>query len=130
LQREDDQSADTFDVLAFKVSPSQVVSLKTFDFYGISLSEVGTGVMPLSIIPLETTSLSAGRALTNNNLQAETYDLSGEPTSGALSTVDTQRLRNQKGYLPVNGMEARTQTRCTLDFLGTLCGDDHAVPTS
>jgi hypothetical protein len=46
LQREVDQSADTFDVLPFKVTPSQVIALKTFDFAGLSMSEVGTGVMP------------------------------------------------------------------------------------
>jgi hypothetical protein len=96
LQREVDQSADTFDVLPFKVSPSQVIYLKTFDFVGLSMSEVGTVVMPLSIIPPEATSLAASRALANNHAQAETYDLSGEST--ALSTADTQRLRNQNGY--------------------------------
>jgi hypothetical protein len=110
LQREVDQSADTFDVLPFKVTPSQMIALKTFDFAGLSMSEVGTGVMPLSIIPPEATSLAASRALTNNHAQAETYDLSGESTT--LTTADTQRLRNQKGYLPDNWMEARTQLRC------------------
>jgi hypothetical protein len=51
LQREVDQSADAFDVLVFKVSPSQVISRKTFDFYGLSLIEVGTSVLSLSIAP-------------------------------------------------------------------------------
>jgi hypothetical protein len=123
-----DQSADTFDVLPFKVTPSQVIALKTFDFAGLSMSEVGTGVMPLSIIPPEATSLTAYRDLANNHSQAETYDLSGESTT--LSTGDTQRLRNQKGYLPTNWTEARTQLRCTLALLGALCGDDHAVPAA
>jgi hypothetical protein len=124
LQREVDQSADTFDVLPFKVTPSRVISLKTFDFAGLSMSEVGTGVMPLSIIPPEATSLATSRALTNNHAQAETYDLSGESTT--LSTADTQRLWNQKGYLPANWMDARTQLRCTL----ALCGYDHVVPAA
>jgi hypothetical protein len=125
-----DQSAENFDVLTFKVTPSQVISLKTFDFAGLSLSEVGTGVLPLSIIPPEATSLAAFHALARNNSQAETYDISGEPTSGALSIADIQRLRNQKGYLPANWMEARTQIRCTLALLGALCGDLHDVPVS
>jgi hypothetical protein len=46
IQREVDQCADVFDVLPFKVSPSQVISLKTFDFDGLSMVEVGTGVPP------------------------------------------------------------------------------------
>jgi hypothetical protein len=53
------------------------------------MGEVGTGMLPLSVIPPEAISLSASCALANNNLQADTYDLSGEPTSGALSTADT-----------------------------------------
>jgi hypothetical protein len=128
LQREVDQSADIFDVLPFKVTPSQVIALKTFDLAGLSMSKVGTGVMPLSIIPPEATFLAASRALANNHAQAETYDLSGKSTT--LCTADTQRLRNQKGYLPANWMEERTQLRCTLALLGALCGDDHAVPAA
>jgi hypothetical protein len=120
-----DQSADTFDVLPFKVTPSQVIALKTFDFAGLSMRKVGTGVIPLSIIPPESTSLAASRALANNHAQAETYDLSGESTT--LSTAGTQRLWNQKGYLPANGMEARAQLRCTFALLSALCVDDHAV---
>jgi hypothetical protein len=130
LQREVDQSAATFDVLAFKVLPSQVMSLRTFDFAGLSLSEVDTGVLYFNIISPAATSLSALRALANNNAHMETYYLSGEPTTGALSTADTHRLRNQKGYLSVNWMEARTQMRCTLDLLGSLCGDNNAVPAA
>jgi hypothetical protein len=118
LQREVEQRFNTFDVPPFKVSP-------TFDFAGLSMSEMGTGVMPLSIIPPEVTSLAASCALANNHAQAETYDLSGEST--ALSTADTQRLRNKKGYLPANWMEAPTQLRCTLALLGALCGDEHAI---
>jgi hypothetical protein len=34
LQREVDQSAEAFDVLAFKVSPLQAIALRTFDFVG------------------------------------------------------------------------------------------------
>jgi hypothetical protein len=123
-----DQSAYTFDVLPFKVTPSQVIALKTFDFAGLSMSEVCTGVMPLGIIPPEATSLDASRSLANNHLQAETYDLSGKSTT--ISTGYTQSLRNQKGYLPANWMEARTQLRCTLALLGALCGDEHSVPAT
>jgi hypothetical protein len=130
LQREVDQSAEAFDVLAFTVSPSQVIALRTLDFAGISLGEVGTVLLPLNIIPPEATSLSADRALTNNHAQAKTFDLSGDPSSGVLSTADTHRLRNQKGYLPVDWMEARTQIRCTLALLGALCGNEHPVPAA
>jgi hypothetical protein len=131
LQREVDQSAECLGVLPFKVTPSQVIALKTFDFAGISMAEVGTGVPPLSIIPKDATSLSASlsasRAISHNHSQSEMYDLSADPSSGALSTADTQRLRNQKGYLPWDWTEARSQLRANLALLGSLCGNDHAT---
>jgi hypothetical protein len=46
LQRGVDQSAKCLGVLPFKVTPSQFIALKTFDFAGISMAEVGTGVPP------------------------------------------------------------------------------------
>jgi hypothetical protein len=46
LQREVDQRAECLGVLPFKVTPSQVIALKTFDFSGISMAEVGTGALP------------------------------------------------------------------------------------
>jgi hypothetical protein len=127
LQREVDQSAVCLGVLPFKVTPSQVIALKTFDFAGISMAEVGTGAPPLINIPPDATSLSAARAITNNYAQSEMYDLSGDPSSGALSTADTQCLRNQKGYLPWDWMEACSQLRGNLALLGSLCGNDHAT---
>jgi hypothetical protein len=106
LQRDVDQYADVFDISPFKVSPSQIISLNTFDFMGLSMAEVGTEVLPQRIIPPEDTSLSAPHALSTNNSQAETYSLIFEPTVVALSIADTQRLHNKNGHLPVNWMEA------------------------
>jgi hypothetical protein len=92
IQREVDQSADTFDVLHFKVSPSQVIALKTFDFVGLSMSEVGTGVMLLSIIPPEATSLAASCALANNQWRAHIPLNRGHPTSAQPKGVPTSQL--------------------------------------
>jgi hypothetical protein len=114
-------------VLSFKVTPSQSIALKTFYFCGLSVGEVGTGVLPPSIIPPEATSTAAVRATASNHANAEIYDISGDPSGGALSTVDTQRLRNQKGYIPDNWGEARVQLRCNLGLIGALCGDGHGV---
>jgi hypothetical protein len=55
------------------------------------------------------------------------YDLSGDPSSGALSTADTQRILNQKGYLPWDWMEARAQLCANVALLGSLCGNDHTT---
>jgi hypothetical protein len=130
LQREVDQSAEALGVLPFKVTPSQCIALKTFDFAGMSAREIGTGVLPFSIIPPDATSTAAVRAIVGNHANAEIFDLSGDPVSGALSTSDTQRLRNQKGYVVCNWNEARMQLRCNLALRGALCGDEHNVTLS
>jgi hypothetical protein len=123
LQREVDQSAEVLGVLPFKVTPSQSMALKTFYFCGLPVGEIGTGVLPFSIIPPDATSVAAVRATAGNHANADIFDLSGDPIGGALSTRDTQRLRNQKGYILANWGEARVQLRCTLGLLGALCGD-------
>jgi hypothetical protein len=66
------------------------------------MAEMGTGVLPLSIIPPGATLIATSCTLYLNNAHEETYELSGEPTTEALSTAKTQRLHNQKGYLPVS----------------------------
>jgi hypothetical protein len=111
-----------------KGESERVLLQREVDQCGLSMAKVGGDVLPLSTIPPEGTSIAASRALSLNHTQAEPFDMSGEPTVGALSTADTQRLHNQKGYLPVSWMEARTQIRCTLALLGAVCGTDHPIP--
>jgi hypothetical protein len=63
---------------------------------------VGAGVLPFRIIPPDATSISAVRTAARNHANAEIFYLTGDPSNGALSTSDTQRLLNQKGYIPAN----------------------------
>jgi hypothetical protein len=57
------------------------------------------------------------------------YDLNSEHAVGTLPTTGTQHLRNQKGYLSMSWMEARTHIHYTLTLLGALCGTEYPVPT-
>jgi hypothetical protein len=91
---------------------------------------VGTGVLPFSIIPPDATSTAGARAIAGDHANSEIYDLSGDPSSGALSTSDTQRIRNKKGYVVGSWSEARMQIRCNLGILGALCGNNHGVTSS
>jgi hypothetical protein len=127
LQRKVGQSAEVLGVLPFNITPSQSIALKTFDCCGLLVGEICTGVLSLSIIPPDATSAAAVRSTAGNHANAEIYDLSGDPSGGAMSIVDTQHLQNQKGYIPDNWGEARVQLRCTLGLLGALCGDSHGV---
>jgi hypothetical protein len=52
LQREVDLAARAQGVQPFKITPSQIFALKTFDFAGDGYTEVGTGLLPFSVTPL------------------------------------------------------------------------------
>jgi hypothetical protein len=49
IQREVNQCVEVLYILPYKVFPSQVISLTTFNFLSLSVAEVGTGELPLSI---------------------------------------------------------------------------------
>jgi hypothetical protein len=51
LQREVDLAARAQGVQPFKVTPSQILALKTFDFAADGYTEVGTGPLPFSVTP-------------------------------------------------------------------------------
>jgi hypothetical protein len=80
LQREVELAARAQGVQPFKVTPSQILALKTFDFAGDGYTEVGTGLLPFSVTPPDATSASAHRMLPEDRARsrAETFDMSGE----------------------------------------------------
>jgi hypothetical protein len=122
-----DQSDGALGGLPFKVSSFQVTTLNIFDFCGISLGEVGTGVLPFSIIPPDATCISAVWAAASNHVSSYIFDLSWDPTVGALSASDTQRLHSHKNYVPANWADAPVQLSCMLGFIAALPGDDHGI---
>ena len=65
--------------------------------------------MPFTITPPEAMSPAAIKAIRKDQDQAETFDLSGEHTSGNTSSADAKQMRNNKGYKPVNWSKARMQ---------------------
>jgi hypothetical protein len=126
LQREVDLAARAQGVQPFKVTPSQILALKTFDFAGNGYTEVGTGLLPFSVTPPpDATSASARRMLSEDRARADTFDMSGEGDNGALTTSDVNRLRNNKGYVVVDWVEARAQARSYAALVGALLGTGH-----
>jgi hypothetical protein len=99
LQREVDLAARALGVQPFKVAPSQSLAFKTFDFVGDGYTEIGTGLLPFSVVPPDATSASARRMLSEDGACAEMFDMSGDGANGALTTSDANRLRNNKGYI-------------------------------
>jgi hypothetical protein len=49
--------------------------------------------------------------LSEDRSRAETFDMSGEGANGALTTSDVNRLRNNKGYVVSDWVEARAHAR-------------------
>jgi hypothetical protein len=125
LQREVDLAARALGVQPFKVTPSQILALKMFDFLGDGRTEIGTGLLPFSFTPTEATSASDHRMLSENRARAETFDMRGEGANGALTTRDANRLQNNKGYIVADWMEARAQARSYASLVGTLLGKGH-----
>jgi hypothetical protein len=104
LQQNANQRAEFLGVLLFKVSPSQSIVLNTFYFCGLSVGEIGTGVLPFSIIPPRATSASTVRAMTGNHVNNQFFYLSADPLTGALSTINTQCLQKQNATFQPIGL--------------------------
>jgi hypothetical protein len=63
--------------------------------------------------------------LSKDQSRAETFDMSGEGANGALTTSDTNRLRNNKGYVVADWFEARAQAWSYASLVGDLLGTGH-----
>jgi hypothetical protein len=107
LQREVDTAADALNLIHFQVTPSQLIALKNFEFCGASYSKIGTGVLPFSITPAYATSKKGRAAIQADRNRAETFGTSGENVNGAMMMDDASRMRNYKGYVVYDWMEAR-----------------------
>jgi hypothetical protein len=111
----------------FQVTLSQVIAMKTFDFTGASYIILGSGVLPFSITPADATSDKGGAVIRADRGQAETFDLSGDSVNGAMTTDDATRMRNYKGYIASDWMEARLQLRSVACLMGALLDTKHPV---
>jgi hypothetical protein len=77
FQREVDAAAEVLGLVPFQVTPSQVMTMKSFDFCGPSYSEIGTCILPFSITLDAATSDRGHATIVADRGRAETYDLSG-----------------------------------------------------
>jgi hypothetical protein len=126
-QREVDESAMVLDLVPFQVTPSQVISMKTFDFTGASYSEIGTGVLPFIITPADATLEKGSTAIRADRGRAENFDLSADSVNGVITTDDATRMRNYTDYVAADWMEARLQIRSVACLMGALLGTTHPV---
>jgi hypothetical protein len=72
FQREIDAAADVLGLVPFQVTPSQVMTMKSFYFCCLSYSEIGTCILPFSITPADATSDRGRAAIMADQARAET----------------------------------------------------------
>jgi hypothetical protein len=99
LQREVGAAAEASDLIPFQVTPSQVIAVKTYDFYGASYSEIGTEVLPFSITPADATFDKGRAAIQADRNRVKTSDLGRENVNGTMTVDNASKMRNCKGYV-------------------------------
>jgi hypothetical protein len=122
-----DKMADKLKTVGFKVSPAQVLSLRTFTFVASHHHDLGAGLTPFSITPMDTMSPQAIQARQEDAQQADIFDLSGDNTHGSLTTADANRMRNSKGFVPTEWTDARAQLWASQVLYAVLLGPAHPV---
>jgi hypothetical protein len=127
FQREVDAADGVLRLVPFQVTPSQVVTMKSFDFCGTSCSEIGTGILPFRITPSDATSDCGCATIIVDRGRAVTYDLSGEAVNGIITASDAARMRNLKGYVAADWMEVSMQIQGMAVMMGYLLGTTHPV---
>jgi hypothetical protein len=130
LQHSVDAAAAALDVPSFKVTPTQVMAFKNFRYAGSSYFDIGSGLLPFSITPSDATSVQARAMLAADRVQADAFDLGGDPESGAVAPGEVARLRNLSGYTPQTWNEALSQLLGMQALMGALLGHLHPVVTA
>lgn len=127
LQQAYDIAATDLQLNRLPASPSHVLCLDQWDFVGISMDTLGTGLLPFSIVPPDAPSKLARQAMLDEADRARQYDMSGEAVAGSISATDAKRLFNAHGYVASQWAEADIQLELYGVILGAILGTQHAV---
>ena len=130
LQEQVDAAAAELGTPAPQITPTHAMQLRLWKFAGDNDHDIGLSILPLSLTPPKSMSNSALHQQAKNQERAWLFDLSGSNTGVSTSAGDVLRMRNTKGFLPTNWMEARSQLKCEASVLGALLGTQHEVTES
>jgi len=111
-------------------SPSHIINMESWDWFGTSVEALGTGMLPFSIIPPDAPSKEAQNAVAKDLDRARQHDMSGENVQGAMSPSDAKKFYNTKGHVPRKWAKAEIQTELHAVMLGTVLGSAHSVTTA
>jgi hypothetical protein len=103
------------------------MAFKNFRYAGSSYFDIGSGLLPLSITPIDAMLVQAWAMLATNRVRADAFDLKADPESGAVAPGEVSGLRNLSGYTPQTWNESRSQLLVVRALMGALLGPSHPV---
>jgi hypothetical protein len=103
------------------------MAFKNFRYAGSSDFDIGSGLLPLSITPIDAMLVQAWAMLATDRVRADAFDLKADPESGAVAPGEVSRLRNLSGYTPQTWNESRSQLLVMRALMGALLGPAHPV---
>lgn len=118
-------SAEELGCTAPRVPPTQTICVRNWQFHGKGLGQLGTDILPLSVIPPNCTSPRAQRALAEDQANAKTFDRVGDPTNSHVCVSDMRSLRNPNINFPQNWTEATLQLKAYVPLLAAVIGNNH-----
>jgi hypothetical protein len=127
MQQSVDVACATLSLPPFQVSPAHVMAFKNPQFSGGQYFDIGTGLLPFSITPVDAQSSAARVMRAADQGRADAFDLGADLETSAIAPVDVPRLRNLQGYLPHGWIEAGYQLSSACGLLGALLGPEHPV---
>jgi hypothetical protein len=122
LQQSFDLAAAILEVPSFEITPTQVMTFKNFRYAGSGYFDIGSGLLPFSITPSESTYVQARAMLAADHVRVDAFDLGADPMVGAVAPGEVTRLQNISGYIPQTWNEALSQLVDMQAFMGALLG--------
>lgn len=90
-----------------RVTPSQALATRNWNFVGDKMLEAGQDILPFSITPPNLQTKAAKKAQSEDQAHADIFDPSSDNTQGSLTTTEPNSVRNKKGFLPSKWSNAR-----------------------
>lgn len=122
-----DPTASELGINKLLASSTHVIDIDNWDFTGASHDTLGSGLLPFSMVPPDAPSKGGWKALQEDQERSRMCDMSGDASSGAMSSSDAKKLHNNKGHIPTEWTEASVQIEAHAIVLGTMPGSKHTA---
>jgi len=110
--------------------PSHIIDKESWDLFGASVDALGTDMLPFSVIPPDSLSKEAQKAIAEDLDQARQHHMSGENVQGVMSATNAKKMCTSKGCVPQEWAELEVQLELHAVVLATVLGSQHKVVTA